>query len=204
VQPHVCDVTLALTWCLNGVSVVRMDLTEHVDTLRQDLTRAAAAMGPDTEQVAQRLAIALDSSVRLALMAALSHAAADITNAMDGVSVEVRLQGREPVFVVVGSGPPIPADDTTAIRTDDTTAVPVDEEGAETARITLRLPEALKARADELATGRGQSLNTWIVNAVRAATLPGPTVDAGGPWGLGPGAPGRNRSSNKRVQGWVR
>ena len=44
-----------------------------------------------------------------------------------------------------------------------------DDEG-DTSRITLRLPEPLKGRAEELAAQRGQSLNTWIVNAVRAAT----------------------------------
>ncbi len=87
--------------------------------------------------------------------------------------------------------------------------VSLDDEGAETSRITLRLPEALKVRAEELATGRGQSLNTWIVNAVRAATavggppMPGFPPMPPGPQ-FGPGAPGRNRSSNKRVQGWVR
>ncbi len=183
---------------------MRMDITEYVDALRQDLARAAAAMGPETEQAASRLGVALDSSVRLALMDALSHAAAEITNELDGISVEVRLQGREPVFVVVGSGPSVQADDTTQIRTDDTAALPADEEGAETARITLRIPDALKARAEELAAGRGQSLNTWIVNAVRLAAMPGLTINIGGQQGAGPGAPGRNRSSNKRVQGWVR
>ena len=193
-----------------------MDITQYVDALRQDLARAARAMGQETEQAAERLGVALDSSVRLALMDALSHAAAEITNELDGVSVEVRLQGREPAFVVVGSGPAPAAEDTTAIVTDDTTALSLDDEGAETARITLRLPEVLKARAEELAAKRGQSLNTWIVNAVRLSATPGFTVNIGGSWGPtpptppqppmppGPGAPGRNRSSNKRVQGWVR
>lgn len=180
---------------------MRMDITEYVDALRRDLAQAARAMGPETEQAAERIGFALDSSARLALMDALSHAAAEITNELDGTSVEVRLQGREPVFVVVGAGPSAVSDDTQAIRTDDTTAMSP-EDGPETARITLRLPEALKARAEELATGRGQSLNTWIVNAVRAATSSGITVNIGAQ--LGPGAPGRNRSSNKRVQGWVR
>lgn len=183
---------------------MRMEITEYVDALRQDLVRAAGAMGSETQQAAERLSIALDSSVRLALMDALSHAAAEITNELDGVSVEVRLQGREPVFVVVGSGPMALAEDTTPIRTDPTSALPIDDEGVETARITLRLPEALKARAEELAAGRGQSLNTWIVNAVRLATTPGVNINLGGPWGAGPGAPGRNRSSNKRIQGWAR
>ncbi|GAA1981558.1 hypothetical protein GCM10009817_23460 [Terrabacter lapilli] len=191
--------------------MMRMDITEYVDALRRDLAQAARAMGPETEQAAERIGFALDSSARLALMDALSHAAAEITNELDGASVEVRLQGREPVFVVVGAGPAALSDDTQAIRADDTTVMSPDEEGAETSRITLRLPEALKARAEELAAGRGQSLNTWIVGAVRAATatVPGPPPAPGfppvppGP-GFGPGAPGRNRSSNKRVQGWVR
>ena len=187
---------------------MRMDITEYVDALRRDLAQAARAMGPETEQAAERIGFALDSSARLALMDALSHAAAEITNELDGTSVEVRLQGREPVFVVVGAGPAALADDTQAMRTDDTTAVSAEDEGPETARITLRLPEVLKARAEELATSRGQSLNTWIVNAVRAATAaPGPVPGfppmPPGPQ-FGPGAPGRNRSSNKRVQGWVR
>jgi hypothetical protein len=184
---------------------MHMDITEHVDALRRDLAQAARAMGPELEQAAERLGYALDSSARLALMDALSHAAAEITNELDGTSVEVRLQGREPVFVVVGAGPAAVADDTQVVRTDDTSMLSVDDEGAETSRITLRLPEALKARAEELAGQRGQSLNTWIVNAVRAATSPGFSVNVG-PTGVqfGPGAPGRNRSSNKRVQGWVR
>jgi hypothetical protein len=64
-----------------------MDITEYVDTLRRDLADAARAMGPEIEQTAQRLGFALDSSARLALMDALSHAAAEITNELDGTSV---------------------------------------------------------------------------------------------------------------------
>lgn len=180
-----------------------MDITEHVDALRRDLAQAARAMGPEMEQAAERMAFAIDSSTRLALMDALSHAAAEITNELEGRSVEVRLQGREPVFVVVGAGPSSAAtDDTTAIPEGDTRVMSQGDEGDETARITLRIPDALKSRAEELASGRGQSLNTWLVNAVRAAAVGGLTINVGAK--LGPGAPGRNRSSNKRVQGWVR
>lgn len=39
-----------------------------------------------------------------------------------------------------------------------------------TVRITLRLPEQLKGRAEELADRAEQSLNTWLVQAVRRAT----------------------------------
>ena len=46
-------------------------------------------------------------------------------------------------------------------------------EDAGIARITLRLPDGVKTRADAAAEASGQSLNTWIVNAVRAQlTIP--------------------------------
>lgn len=187
-----------------------MDITPYVEALRVDLGRAAHAMGPDTEQAAARLGFALDSSFRLALMDALSAAAAEVTNELEGTSVEVRLQGREPVFVVVGGPavtqplPMMPARPVMpgAAAVPAEPSEPLDETGAETARVSLRLPEALKVRAEELAASRGQSLNTWIVNAVRAATNPEGTSTAATP--MGPGAPGRNRSSSKRIQGWVR
>jgi hypothetical protein len=130
------------------------------------------------------------------MMDALSQAASEITNELKGTSVEVRLKGREPIFVVVGAGteappaPDEPAEDDFDFGDDETVA-----------RITLRLPESLKARAEEMAARRGQSLNTWLVNATRAAASI--TINVGSS-GFGPGAPGRNRSSSKRIQGWVR
>lgn len=179
-----------------------MDITQFVEALRRDLTQAADAGGDEIRAAADRLALALDPAVRLTLMDALSQAAAEITNELQGTSVEVRLKGREPIFVVIGagaesaeaaaSGPPAPPE-------------PDDFDGEEeaVARITLRLPDSLKARAEELANGRGQSLNTWLVNAARAA-VSGGAVNININTPFGPGAPGRNRSSNKRIQGWVR
>ncbi|HXQ17643.1 MAG TPA: toxin-antitoxin system HicB family antitoxin, partial [Caulobacteraceae bacterium] len=121
-------------------------------------------------------------------MEALSQAAADISAALPGVSVSVRLQGREPVFVVEGA----PA----AAQPDAGFDDPGSEEGETeaTARITLRIPETLKARAEALAARRGQSLNTWLVGAARAAASdrphhPGESLH---------GFPGR------RMKGWVR
>ena len=77
-----------------------------------------------------------------------------------------------------------------------------DSEDETVARITLRLPESLKTKAEDLAARRGQSLNTWLVNAARMASAANIDINIMG--SMGPGAPGRNRSSNKRIQGWVR
>ncbi len=175
-----------------------MDITHFVDELRRDLLVAAQSGGDEIRAAAERLSMALDSSVRLTLMDALSEAASEITNELQGTSVELRLKGREPVFVVVGAATDAPAPAPEAPDSDED----IDLDDDTVARITLRLPESLKARAEDLAAKRGQSLNTWLVNATRAATS-GLTINVNAP-GFGPGAPGKNRSSNKRIQGWVR
>jgi len=139
-----------------------MDITPFVEGLRRDLLAAAEASGPDARAAAERLSYALDPAARLALMEAVSQAAAEITAEMATGGVDVRLHGRELDFVVhAPAAEPAPA----------AAAAPAEEEGEDgpVARITLRLPESLKARAEELAGRAGHSLNTWLVNAVRAA-----------------------------------
>src|SRR3954452_3225879 len=146
-----------------------MDITPYVDSLRRDLVAAAEAAGPEVQAAAERLTFALDPAARLALMEAISQAATEITAEMPNGSVDVRLDGRELAFVVdAPSGPPPPAPP----------APPAppgaeDEEDGGIARITLRLPESVKTKAEEFAARSGHSLNTWLVNVVRAATREG-------------------------------
>src|SRR5829696_2904416 len=73
-----------------------MDLTPFVDSLRRDLLTAAAAGTEETRRTAELLVAAMDPAVRLAILDALSAATADVTAALPGVTVEVRMQGREP------------------------------------------------------------------------------------------------------------
>ena len=143
-----------------------MDITPYIESLRRDLVAAAEAAGPETRAAAERLTFALDPSARLALMEAVSQAAAEITAEMPAGGVDVRLNGRELDFVVQAAPaaaptpPPPPA---------PPSAEEAEEEGG-IARITLRMPESVKAKAEELAARSGHSLNTWLVNIVRAAT----------------------------------
>lgn len=146
--------------------MVHMDLTPYVDGLRRDLLAAAESAGPETRAAAERLTYALEPATRLALMEALSQAAAEITAEMPLGGVDVRLSGRDLDFVVEAApGPPAaPA---------PPAAAPPTADGAEDdtlARITLRLPESVKGRAEELAARSGHSLNTWLVTVLRAAT----------------------------------
>lgn len=173
-----------------------MDITPYVDRLRADLTAAAAAGGEQTRDAAERLTLALDPAMRLGLMEVLSEAAAEITSAMRTGSVETRLAGRDIEFVLDQPSAP------TSAPTEDTSATDTDE--GDLARITVRIPESIKARAEELATKGGHSLNTWIVNVLRNATREhavnididlSSLKDAGFPFGKSGGS--------QRMTGWV-
>jgi hypothetical protein len=144
-----------------------MDITPYVDRLRQDLVSAAEATGPEARETAERLGYALDSSARLAMMEAISHAAAEITSSMPTGGVDVRLDGRDLEFVVdVAPGPPTPP----APPSPPPPPGAEDVDDSNVARITLRLPESVKAKAEEFAARSGHSLNTWLVTVIRAAT----------------------------------
>ena len=174
-----------------------MDLAPYVDSLRADLLKASEAGGQPARDQAERLAVALDPAVRMALLEALSHAAAEITQQLRTEAVEVRLKGREPQFVVSATQPTEAAPSETAEDIDDSDAV---------ARVTVRIPESLKTRAEEAAADRGQSLNTWIVAAIRRATRERAVhvdLDLGSlPFGPGPDfGPGRQ---GRHIQGWAR
>jgi hypothetical protein len=143
-----------------------MDITPYVDSLRRDLAAAAEAGGDEAKAAAERLALALDPAMRLALMDALSQAAAEITAELPAGSVDVRLRGREPELVVDVPTMPLPA----AAQPGPPPEPEEDEDGGAVARITLRIPESLKTKAEELAARSGHSLNTWLVTTIRNAT----------------------------------
>jgi hypothetical protein len=189
---------------------MHMDITPYVESLRRDLAAAAEAGGPEAKAAAERLALALDPAVRLALMDALSQAAAEITSELGAGSVDVRLKGREPQFVVdvptmpvaapAPPAPPAPPGAPEAADQED------EEEDGATARITLRIPESLKTKAEELANRTGHSLNAWLVNTIREATRERAIkvdVDLSSVPFFDAGHHGPRRASSRRMSGWV-
>ncbi|MER6303949.1 toxin-antitoxin system HicB family antitoxin [Kitasatospora sp. NPDC001539] len=164
-----------------------MDLTPYVENLRNELAVAAATGGEEARALADRLTLPLESAVRLTLLNALSAAMGEVTRDLAPGSVDVRLRGLDPEFVVTappGSeafhgdvppagpvGPPAapmaPAVVPSVVPSASSTASETDETG--TARINLRLPANLKARAEEAAGQDGLSLNAWLVRAVAGA-----------------------------------
>lgn len=183
-----------------------MDITPYVEGLRRDLSAAAEAAGPEARETAERLGYALDSSARLAMMEAISHAAAEITSALPTGGVDVRLDGRDLEFVV-DVAPSLPA------PTAPPSAPPPpgieDADDSNVARITLRLPESVKARAEEFAARSGHSLNTWLVQVVRTATREDAInvdIDLSSIRMLGDqleNAFGNRKKGERRMTGWV-
>ncbi len=145
-----------------------MELEPHVNALQEQLEIAALTGGEEAGALAQRLTAPLDAAVRLMLLDVLSAAAAEITRELAPGSVELRLRGRDPEFVVT----PPPAE---PVEVDQTPAS-APEEGS-LSRINLRLPEVLKGRVERAAEREGVSINAWLVRAAAAAVERG---EAGG------------------------
>jgi hypothetical protein len=146
-----------------------MDLMPYVESLRRELAVAAEAGGPEARALAERLTGPLESAARLALLEALSAAAGEITRDLAPGSVDVLLRGGDPAFVV--TPPPLtPREDVDGNETEaPRIAGPLTGEDGGTARITLRLPEHLKARVEEAAGQQGISVNAWLVGAISSA-----------------------------------
>jgi predicted HicB family RNase H-like nuclease len=138
-----------------------MDLTRYIEGLQRDLAASAAAGGDQIARAAELLTVSIESSVRLALLEALSEAADEITTRLGNATVDVRLRGRE-------------ADLTVTEIPDETTETPpppaaTAADSGDLARITLRLPELLKEEAERAAAREGISVNAWLVRAIASA-----------------------------------
>jgi hypothetical protein len=159
-----------------------MDLQPYVDAVHHELNLAAAAAGADAQGLADRLSAPLESAIRLALLEALSAGAEEITRELAPRSVEVRLRGRDPEFVLSA-----PLDEPPGEEPYD--AAFGDDAGG-TWRITLRLPEGLRAAVEAATRRDGSSVNAWLVRAAAAAIHSQTGRPATG--------------STRQVTGWVR
>ncbi|MEU6299757.1 toxin-antitoxin system HicB family antitoxin [Streptomyces erythrochromogenes] len=176
-----------------------MDLSPYVASLRHELAVAAEAGGEDARALAERLTAPLESAARLTLLTALSDAMGEVTRELAPGSVDVRLRGLEPEFVVTAP----PAEEPFEAGGFDEApaalpAVPLAPEGEDssTARINLRLPGHVKTRAEQAAAREGLSLNAWLVRAVSGA------LDTGGGRPAETQAP-RRGSGRRSFTGWV-
>ena len=141
----------------------------HVESIFTSLaasvtTQVAVAGGdPTVEEAAGHLMAALRPAVQAAVFEMAQQAAAEVQAQLEGRSVDVVLQDGDPT-----------------LRISDPSAAPVGAEDFD-ARLTLRLPPSVKGLVEEAAGVTGESVNSWVVNALSRA--------------------GRSRSAANRVKG---
>ena len=145
-----------------------MNLELYVDNLHRQLVVAAEAGGDEARALAERLVAPLEAAIRLTLQDALAAAAEEITTELAPGSVELRLRGRDPEFVVTPPPADPSAEDLADGADDRTPTVPEGDEGT-MSRINLRMPDHLKARIEQAAGSEGLSVNAWLVRAAAAA-----------------------------------
>lgn len=178
----------------------------YVENLQRHLAVAADAGGEEARALAERLIAPLDAAIRLTLLDALGVAAEEITCDLAPGSVEVRLRGGDPQFVV--TPPPLDpsahdsyGDDADAAGSGPVMSVaPPAVDGVEgdesvMSRINLRMPDHLKSRIEYAAGSEGLSVNAWLVRAAAVAlerTAPGRQPER------------RVPRSAQRYKGWAR
>jgi hypothetical protein len=173
-----------------------MDLTSYVNNLGREFATLAEAGGDEARALVERLTGSLESAIRMTLLDTLSAAADEITRDLAPGSVELRLRGRDPNFVVTPP-PAEPTDDAT--EDDPATAdgdTPIAEDGP-SSRINVRLPEQLKAAVEEAAAKEGRSVNAWLVRAASAALRRSDRDQR-------PEQRGTGKRTKQHLTGWVR
>lgn len=170
-----------------------MKLEPYVDTLVRELLTTADAGGEDVRKIAERLTAALDAATRLVLLEALSAAAGEITLELVPGSVDLRLRGRDPEFVVTLPPSEVLPDQPGDFADGGPPPMPAGEEGG-TARMTLRLTEQMKLRIEEAAGRDGLSVNAWLGRVIAAALRPKEREHHSG----------RGPPAGRRFTGWVR
>lgn len=149
-----------------------MDISEYTAKLQNDLVTAAELGDDHTRRIAASLSAAIEPSVRLVLLAAATELAKEIGAKLGDREVKVNLDGSELLVDVVR--PPNATDGEAADneKADDEkkdSTYSFDDVSGDISRVTLRMMEQIKARAEEAANQNGVSLNSWVSQAVQGA-----------------------------------
>ena len=152
-----------------------MDLSPYLESVRSGVAQASALADEQTQHIAERLGTAMEASTRLALIEALSDAAGTISAELAPSSVELRIVGSDPEFVIsvqTAEAEPtllLPESEPDGEATGESSTAEAEDEPV--ARVTLRLPQSVKMRVDEMASTDGISTNAWLIRAVMDALI---------------------------------
>lgn len=169
-------------------------MSQQTDALIEQLEHVANVGGDDLGAAMKRVGPLFRPLLKLTLLDAVTTATAEISESLTFERVSARLAPEGVKF------------DVTPKQSD---ATPVSESAAETdpgldegdiSRVSLRLPEGLKARAEKRAEASGQSLNAWLVQVIRDAVVEPRTSPFTNNWGFTPDNPPKGTNP---VKGWI-
>jgi hypothetical protein len=130
-----------------------MQLEAAINSLEAAVETQLRVAGPEAAELGSQLLAALQPAIRQSLIDVLGMAAAEMGSQLPGHRVDLRLVEGDPELVVTPETTPL--------------AHPAGDEEEE-ARITLRLPTYLKEIIHEAAANSGDSVNTFVIDALRA------------------------------------
>jgi len=132
-----------------------MDISEIVENVESALSAQLSLTGDDPAvlNAGEAMIQALRPAVERAALQLAEQAAQEVDAQLPSKSVSVRLQEGTPILTVEDSGEPI------TIDTDELEA-----------RITVRLPDRLKAVLEEVASESGDSVNAYVVKTLSSKT----------------------------------
>ena len=132
-----------------------MSYDDHVEALRSALSAAGSLGEPSTQAIAEALIAAAEPALKNATLAIYDDLVVELSRQLPDHDIHIQIRGGEPTLVA---------------RPGEQPAAPAQPEGDEDqVRTTVRLPTYLRADVESAAKGAGVSINTWIVDAVRAA-----------------------------------
>lgn len=117
--------------------------------------------GADVAEVGSHLMAALRPAIQQSLMEVVGMAAEEVSSQLSSQRVDVKLVDGEPELTVVDDPTKAPPPPPPPHRDDD-----------HEARITVRLPSYLKDLIADAAGDAGDSINSFVVDALRGQTQP--------------------------------
>jgi hypothetical protein len=126
-----------------------MKMSLVVEGLLSDVMAVGELGDGQVAEVAERIAAVLARSLPSRILDLLSEAAGELARELPQGRVDIHVGGDDVELVYVDDDPATPQSDAEL-----------------TARITLRLPDQLKARVEESASRQGLSVNGWVLRTL--------------------------------------
>jgi predicted HicB family RNase H-like nuclease len=130
-----------------------MKMSLVIEGFRSDAAAVGELGDEVVSEVADRIAAMLSRSAASRILDLLSDVAAELSAELPEGRMEIRLMGDDVEFAYVDEQP-----------------ATAETDAELSARITLRLPEQLKARVEESASREGISVNGWVLRALERGT----------------------------------